>query len=105
MDTTNGYGSHARNQPRIHHRIHVWCGRSRREEASDALVDFAAWPAEAQTARFDQAVRIDATGARSIKKTEADRGRGDTATQEPRPTGEIGKIEEGVSCAEPDLLS
>src|SRR5258708_150309 len=40
MGTADGYGTHARNQPSIHHRIHVRLGDSCGEEAPNTLLHF-----------------------------------------------------------------
>ncbi len=74
-----------------------------RQKLADARLDLGARAAEAGSAGGDQPVGIEAARTWGVVEVEADRGGGCAIAQQPRPGGEVGKIEQCIGAAEADL--
>ncbi len=97
-----GYSNHTR----IHTSIPVTTpggGLWSPEKPVDAHLDFCPWPAKTQSARGDEPVRVWPARPRSVMEVEADGGGRDALPQEPRPGGEVGKVEKGIGAPQANL--
>lgn len=103
MPTGCGYSNHTRRHISIHTRNHTQRGLRSPEKPADACLDFCPWPAETQATDGDEPVRVWPTRLRSVIEVEADGGGRGATPQEPRPGGEVGKVEKGIGTAQTDL--
>lgn len=89
------------NSSSLCHQIYVL---SRGKKPPNLFLHLRTIPSKAVAARLDKATMRGTQRVRRGEKIEGDRGRGRAITQEPRPGGEVAKIEKRVLAAKPDLL-